>query len=751
MSHLSFNPVADSYLLVVVVALVLLGLLVMGPGRERLTRAKRIGLLALRIAVIVLIILAMLRPTLIYTEVKKQSATLVMLLDQSRSMSVSAALAGKSRWELLRRSVDDATPALAQLAQDFELKAYAFDADARAVNVDAGQLELPAQPEGQETAIGYALQQVLQREAGKRLLGVVLLSDGAQRAYAPRDVPPQSAAARLKHLGYPLFTIAFGQARGLGQAQDVAVGKLLVNQSVFVKNELEVAAEVRVDGYRGRQIPVRLLYETSPGKMEVVAQQDVEATADGQLIPVRFQYAPEVPGEHKLSVEVPAQADELVTTNNQLSTFVNVLKGGLNVLYLEGALRPEQKFIRRALASSPDIHVDYVRIDVTRPQTRPGDMADRFAPGKYAVYLLGDLDSTAFEGDELKDLAEAVNRGSGLMMLGGFQSFGPGGYASTPLVSVLPVVPDRLERQRPGEKIREDVHLQGPLKMRPTRIGQLHFALMLAGDRAANTALWEKLPPLDGANRFLRLAPGAVVLAESGMNKPLLVAQNYGAGRVLAFAGDSTWRWALHGYDTAHRRFWRQVILWLARKDESSEGNVWVRMAKRRFAPGQRVEFLVGARSASGEPVTDAKFTAEVILPDGSRRPLQLVRQDQETAGSFRDTQPDGDYAIEVTATHQGEPLGSARSRFLVFKQDLELDNAAADVAAMESLAQMTDGELLAPEQLPDLIERLGRQTSHLEIEQQTKETFWDTWTFFLVLVGLLGVEWFLRKKWGLV
>ena len=90
---------------------------------------------------------------------------------------------------------------------------------------------------------------MLGREAGKRLLGVVLLSDGAQRAFAPRDLPPQTAAARLKHLGCPLFTFPFGQSRGLGEAQDVAVKDLIVNPIVFVKNELTITGQVRVDGY----------------------------------------------------------------------------------------------------------------------------------------------------------------------------------------------------------------------------------------------------------------------------------------------------------------------------------------------------------------------------------------------------------------------------------------------------------------------------------------------------------------------
>jgi hypothetical protein len=766
MFRLSLNPVFDSYLLVAIVALLLMGLVWFGPSRAKVSRRHRAMLAVLRGAVIGLVILAMLRPTLIYTQTKKQAATLVVLADQSRSMSVPDAVGNKTRWQALRDALKDAAPALAKLQRDFELKAYTFDADVYEAGVEGGQIKLPDKPEGQQTAIGAALKEVLDREAGKRLLGVVLLSDGAQRAYAPRDLPPQTAAARMQHLGYHLFTLPFGQSRGLGEAQDVAVKDLVVNPNVFVKNELTISGQIRVDGYVNVDIPVRVLFETgsagilpansgrdgrAPGKMEVVAQQTVRATADGQLLPIKFTYVPQVPGEHKLTLEAVPQPGELGITNNELSTFVNVLKGGINVLYIEGTLRVEEKFIRRALDSSPDIKLDYVRLDPLDPRSRPVDFTDRFKPGKYDVYILGDVDSPAFRGDDLARLADCVNGGAGLMMLGGFQTFGPGGYDNTPLARVLPVGMDRLERQQPDEPVRTDLHWPGPLEMRPTPLGLMHFALMLAGDRSENQSLWSKLPPLEGANKFHDLAPGAVVLADAGPDKPLLVAQSFGDGRVMAFAGDSTWRWWMRGYESAFKRFWRQVVLWLARKDQAQEGNVWIRLAERRLAPSQRLEFTVGAKSATGEPIPDASYKAEIVLPDGVRRPLELVRQDQEMAGSVRDTQLAGDYAIEVTAVQGDQPLGAARSRFLVFRQDLELDNASADAPTLESLAAMTGGQSLAPEQLPDLIKRLTQETQHLEVQQETKKTFWDTWTFFLTLVGLLGMEWYLRKRWGMV
>jgi len=242
-----------------------------------------------------------------------------------------------------------------------------------------------------------------------------------------------------------------------------------------------------------------------------------------------------------------------------------------------------------------------------------------------------------------------------------------------------------------------------------------------------------------------------VVLAATEQGQPLLVSQDFGDGRVMAFAADSTWLWRTHGLEAAHKRFWRQIILWLAKKEESSEGSVWVRLPQRRYEPGQRVEFAVGAQGPTGEPIANATYQAEITLPDGSKLPVALVRSDQGGIGSFRDTLPSGDYTIHATVTAEGKEVGTARARFLVLDQDLELDNPVADASMLENLAIMTGGEALVAEELPRTLERLSHQTESLEVQIEVKRTFWDTWPFFLLLVAVLGTEWYLRKRWGLV
>jgi hypothetical protein len=291
--------------------------------------------------------------------------------------------------------------------------------------------------------------------------------------------------------------------------------------------------------------------------------------------------------------------------------------------------------------------------------------------------------------------------------------------------------------------------------MNPTRDGALQYLMLLATRGQDNRAAWAQLPPLDGANRFagVKRQGRTLVLAESDQKQPLLVAGEWGNGRVLAMAGDSTWHWWMEGHEAAHKRFWRQVVLWLARKDQSSEGNVWIRFEKRRFRAGSKVEFTLGANSPQGEPLADATFDAEIELPGGKRSPARLRRQAGEVRGTWTDTIEPGDYTLRVTAKSGGETVGTTQGRFLVYAEDLELERPVADRTALENLTRTASAEdhVLQPEQVPGLLADLKEATRQLEVETQVKETLWDTWPLFLAFVGLLIVEWVLRKKWGLV
>jgi hypothetical protein len=373
--RLSLNPVGG-WPLALFVALGVL-LLVWLATTQRVSPARRRWLMILRLAAGLVLLFTLLRPSMVWIEITRRPATLAVLLDGSRSMQVADEVGKRSRWQAARSALQDALPALRELAKVVQVKVYTFDAKLRPVSISARGLELESLPVGEQTAMGAALDELLKQHTGERLVGVVLLGDGAQRANAPLDLPPQVAARRLADLGFKLYTVAFGQARGIGEARDVAVEDLITSQTVYVKNVLPISGTIRSEGFAGQPLAVRLLWEEAPGEMRPAAAQQLTAREGSEQLAYEFSYEPQTPGEYKLTIEVEPQPRELLTTNNRISTFVTVLKGGLNVLYLCGEPLPEQKFIRWALDGAPDIKLDYVYIRANVPGTRPADLAER--------------------------------------------------------------------------------------------------------------------------------------------------------------------------------------------------------------------------------------------------------------------------------------------------------------------------------------------------------------------------------------
>ena len=753
---LLFEPVGSWWFVLMVAAGLAAVLVLVVPDRSRVEGFRLKWLVGLRVAAFLAIVLCMLRPTVVAQRRLQREGDLLVLVDASESMTVADAPAGQTRWEHLVSSLEAAAPEARELLDEGHLRLHMwrFDRGLEGVPVTADdpfQLDpVWVKQEGsEETALGTALDEAVQTTSFESLAGVIVLSDGAQHAYPPRDLPPQTVARRLGESGIPLWSVLFGQQRSGSQGRDAEIVQLSVADDVFVKTTVEVSGRVRLTGFGDRDVVVRLLVEEPDGVLEEVARTVVRSVGADAEETVRLSWRPEQPGERKLSLVVDPLEGETVITNNEVSSFVNVIDGGLQVVYLEGALRVEQRFLRRTLAASPDMQVAFRWIDSSDRSDWPVDLSDVLTD-EVDVFLIGDLDSSAVSPEQLALINDRVGQGAGLGLLGGLHAFEAGGWGSTPLQPALPFERDPLSRQRFDEPIRESLHLRGPLQMLPDeRFGGISI-LRLADTPAENLAAWRELPPLEGANTLGPLAAAARPLAVSQAGDPLLVAKNYGTGRVAALAVDSTWRWVMQAEDRAHRRFWRQFIFWLASRDYITDDALWVRPAQRRISAGMPLSFNAGLRQADGEPIEDAVVEAEIVAPDGTKRPVRLVRDGESWAGQLTDCSQPGDWTIAAAAARAGQPVASREARFTVFRQDLEMANPIANGLVMRQLAEETGREPQLAEDIAAIFEELLERPAVYESEAEWNWSLWDSWPMLLMTVGLLSLEWFLRKRWGL-
>ncbi|TWT96795.1 hypothetical protein Pla108_25690 [Botrimarina colliarenosi] len=754
--ELTFDPVGGAWLSYVVAALLLAAPWVVPPRAVGLAPGRRRTLQVLRTLATLALLFAWARPTLMRVKTETLRPSLVLLLDDSRSMSVADALDGASRWDATRRLLEASRSALVRLGEQQDVRGFLFDRGLTPLTLEGGEFRLPAEPIGDETAIGAALSDALDAargDGGDVLSGVIVVSDGAQRARPPRDAAPLAAVSRLVAEGAPFYAVPVGD-RATGDRADVAIDDLMVSDAAFAGAPLDVGATLRVAGFPNRTVRVRLLWENSDGALDPVDAAQIVVRQGVDAYPIALRYAPPAAGEWKLSVAADTLEGETLADNNVASTFVTVREGGIRVLYLAGATRTggapgiEQRFIRSSLAASPDIVVERIAINYREPRL---DLTARLKRGAVDVVFVDNVDAEGLSRATWRTLGSLIESGVGMAMIGGRQSFGPGGHRDT-LGDVLPITPGRAERQALDAAMREDVHLPGPLRMIPTG----RHPITELGSGRAGADFWAELPPLDGANRLgADLKPNAQVIAatDGPRPQPLLVIGQPGLGRVLAFAGDTSWRWVLGGHREAHQRFWRQAVLWLAKKDDDPGATVYIDLASRRVPAGSRLDLVAGVRAADEGAADPIRYEATVTRPDGRPVGLPLPGGGLRAAGVFTDTAEPGDYRVQVTASRGDAKIGDAQSRFHVPRRDLELERPGAEPDTLARLAQATEadgGRTLALEELPTLLAELAAKSPEERREVVARTTLYDKWPLLLVFAGLITTEWLLRRQAGM-
>jgi uncharacterized membrane protein len=761
-----FTELAASLLLIIPVVLIALTvgsyLGVPGASPRRIT-----GIVLLRLLAFLLALVAVFRPYLALPSPESKRGVILILVDASESMGTTDEVNGQSRWDTLLatlRSNDDLLDILRDnYGIDFVFQA--FGAELRDFALDS-----PGKADGQRSEIGANLQRLYEtRDAGRQVLAVLLLSDGGDTG--PVDLAV-GAAARWRNLPCPVHTFVFGKASTDSRHHDVAITAVQPSPSpVPIKSDLSVKVTIDQFGFDGRTVRVRLFIED-----EEVKAQDVKLDrVIGNEVELKT-LAPAQPGEVKLRVRVedtnpnrqglPLQG-EVNEKNNEKTTFLNVTREGFSVLLVDKNRGMEPQRIHDVLRQDAGrMSVRFVSLRDAGAEAAASDLF-QFERRQYDVVLLGDVTPQQLRAANPKALSEIekiVARGGGLLFSGGYGSFGPA-WSATELTPLFPVEVGSAEQ------------IDGAVKMKPTPDGLRDFAYILRlGSRIEDAETeWGKLIELNGANRLtLPKELGLIkVLATSSSRtkvEPLLVSREYGKGRVLAFAGDTTNLW-IRSPETRqlHAQFWRQLVMWLAHQDQA-EGSIWVKPDTRSIPLRSDLGFTVGLKSKNGVEVTNANFRVKVIGPDQAAREgteVHTRREAEGQRGTFQAKEPGGGwrkagvYRIEVSGEGKGPDgetiRGTESARFVIEDEDVEKAHQAADPKYLSNLAAAGGGKAYRPEDLGRVLKEL-QERSESRVKQMLRPLpDWQTRgksPFPVVFLGLfaavLTTEWVLRRIWGL-
>jgi hypothetical protein len=695
-------------------------------------------------------------------------------------MSIAPAGSRQSRQERLRQLLDSEQSWRKRLAQDFEVRSYAFDSRLQTLDETA---ELTF--DGWASSLRSSLETLASRLKGRPVAGVLLFSDGNGT---------DGELSNWKDLGVPVFPVVEAE---VAAPADLRVKQVAVSQSDF--EAAPIALSGRLEGDLGFAGKVVVQIQDAAGK--VVQETKIAAPRDGHNANFSFRFRPEKAGVQFFRVVAIHEDDqpnfatgtsryEATLANNIHQFVIDRGQGPFRVLYIAGRPNWEFKFLRRAIEEDPELQiVGLVRIAKKAPKFNfrdrgieevnplfaglgkseeevarqhdetvlirlgvnddeelrsgfPTESKELFA---YHALVIDDLEASYFSEDQKLLIRRFVSsRGGGLIQLGGQEAMDGESAATTILGELSPVY----FRSPTGDRGPD------PVQMELTREGLLQPWLRLRTTQHQEDERLEKMPLFQVINPVGSAKPGAAVLATgrdvAGKNLPVLVTQRFGLGRSAALMVGDLWRWEMHrSADQPHDlgQAWRQLVRYLV-TDALPRTSLRVTQNPDSSRP-TIMEIMV--RDEEFQPMDQVSLELKVTGPDGKSFTI-VPEVDDRRAGVYlaecwsRDA---GGYLATLTAKGEdGSEVGQAETGWTAQPAAAEFQRLSLHREALARIAEQSGGQVIPEEQLSNFVENWP--ADKVPVRETWEYPLWYRPWVVLAAIGLLCGEWGLRRWKGL-
>lgn len=711
---------------VAVVALLSLALLVF-----ELRSRERAGVLIVvsGLAAVLLTAMAIVRPVRVSLRGSVVGPRVVVLIDESRRMALPAERG--TRREVAARVVE----ALRQRFADARLSISSFG-EGEPRPYDASPDPSRVSDSDLSAAIAH-----LAADAAERPRAVVVVSDG--RLTRPPEGSDDRALERgVGGLNVPLHTVRVAERAPADASVRVvrAAGAAVAHQPLALTLEIGCSGGLGCD-----EIPVAVR-ELASGVVPTLLASGRAKVEEGRA-KLELSITLERAGTRIVEIAIDAPDGDTVPDNDRRILAFSVARERLRLLHVAGRPTYDVRALRMWLKS--DESVDLVAFFILRTDTDdPGtdddselalipfpvdELFTEHLPSFDAV-VLQDIDAIRYKlAQHLPALSSYVERGGGLIMVGGPSSFAGGSYAGTALDRVLPAAMP--ESDRPFDTVE--------FRPRITEAGRAAPVL-----QAVRELYRDELPSFPGSNTLGEAKSGALVLWEhpsrqsSGRPMPVLALGEAGDGRAIALAVDGTYRlaWGELAARVGGRGYgalWDGLIGWLMRDPRYESARVEL---ARPCISGLPTTLRVTRLPGSSGPV-------EVRLERlGQVSAERLVKSVDAEAGAvvevpLGDLEPGG-YGARV---HVGA-APPTRFDFACERGGDAWSDSRPDPDRLEAIARITGGRSVTANDvaslpLPD--------ATRIAAERHVTPLL-PPWVWSLAAALALGAHWYARRRGGL-
>ena len=390
-------------------------------------------------------------------------------------------------------------------------------------------------------------------------------------------------------------------------------------------------------GIVGRELTMTLKVEDLPtgtGRSRDLARLRLRrdgGEAEEILVPIgeenEISFELDRRGTSVIEVEVEAGPEELSLLNNRAAVLVNGVRERLRVLLVSGEPHAGERAWRSLLKSDPS--VDLVHFTILRPPEKQDGTPIRelsliaFPTRELFSVKLDEFDLIVFDRYRrrgvlpriyLDNIADFVENGGALLEAVGPTFSTPLSLYRTPLGRILPGTPT-------GRNIEQGFH------PRVTDVGRRHP--VTAGLPGAGSPDGDNGPNWGRWFRQIEVTPESGVITMAGVDdRPLLILDRVGEGRIAQLMSDHIWLWA-RGFEGGgpQAELMRRTAHWLMKEPDLEEEDLRARVAggrleiERRSLSPQTVPVEVTAPSGEVsnttlQPGSDGRATATMAVSE---------------------------------------------------------------------------------------------------------------------------------------
>ncbi|MBK9339158.1 MAG: hypothetical protein IPM98_22545 [Lewinellaceae bacterium] len=650
----------------------------------------------LRWLVVTIISALLLSPLLksVLTETKKPVVVLAQDVSESVGVELSGAALEQYRqdWENLREN----------LAEDYEVHELAFGDEVRE-GVDFTFSD-------KVSNLSRVMREIYDRYGAQNLGAVVLASDGI---YNQGSNPAYSGA----QIAAPVFTVALGDTT---PKKDLLVKRVFHNKIAYLGDKFSVQIDVAAANCAGAST-VLTISKVSGDQTRTLQSFPVAVSGNDFFLTKEILLDADQPGVAHYRVSVAKVPGERSAVNNTRDIFIDVLDARQKILMLANGPHPDISALRQTLESNKNYQV--------------------------SVALAGEpgIDVTKFDFVVLHNLPSNTNDISGILgtlnakriprlFIAGMQT----NFGALARVQNLASVQSNAQQS-------DDV--QG-------KVSPQFAAFSLSPEVASELP---KFNPVTSAFGNFAATPQAQVLLWKRIGRvdteqPLLAIGETDGIKSGLFLGEGLWKWRLFDYmqHTNHQIFEELVgktVQYLTLKEDKRKFRV--SLDQNIFNENEAVLFAAELYNDNYE-LTNVSDVAMSVRNAQGKEFLYTFNKLGKAYALSAGILPVGNYTFRATTNFNGQNL-VYEGRFSVQPIQLELFAATANHAALRQLSVQYGGEMVRQADVAGIAERIKTARAIKPVIYQSTRTnpLINLKWIFLLLAGLLSVEWFVRRYFG--